>query len=129
MTFAEATILAVYLAAFAIATASHASDLVRWGFLPYDFAPRPLNAFWTSLALLDPLVIGLLVSGRRRLGLALAASVMAADVAANSYALFTLGYGEFARSLGFQSMFLGFVLGSLPFLWPERAPKVRKAKR
>ena len=123
MTLAEAAALAVYLAAFGVAAGYHAWDIIRWGFLPYDFAPRPLNAFWTSLTLLDPLVIALLVTGRRRLGLSLAALVMAADVAANAYAFLALGYPEFGRSLPMQSAFLGFVLGSLPFLWPECASK------
>lgn len=129
MTLAQAAALTLYLAAFAIAAAFHAWDLVRWGFLPYDFAPRPLNVFWTSLTLLDPLVIVLLATGRRRLGLGLAAAVMAADVAANGYAFFGLGFAEFGRSLMVQSAFFGFVLGSLPFLWPERASRPRRAKR
>ena len=78
MTFAQAAALTVYLAAFGIATARHASDILRKGWLPYDFAPQPLNVFWTSLTFLDPLVIILLVAGRRRLGLVLAAAVMVA---------------------------------------------------
>lgn len=135
MTLAQACALAVYLAAFGIAAAFHARDVARrWEqtgglSLPYDFAPLPLNLFWTSLTLLDPLVIGLLVAGRRRLGLLLAAGVMTADVAVNSYAVFALDYAGFARSLPVQSAFLGFVLGSLPFLWPERAPERKRARR
>jgi hypothetical protein len=129
MTLAEAAVLAIYLAAFAAAAFFHASDVVRWGLLPYDHAPRPINVFWTSLTLLDPLVIALLVTGRRRLGLALAALVMAADVAVNAYAFFALDFSASPGSLLLQSAFLGFVIGSLPFLWPERAPQARRAKR
>lgn len=128
MTVAQAAALAVYLAAFAAASFFHASDVVRWGLLPYDHAPRWINVFWTSLTLLDPLVIALLVTGRRRLGLALAALVMAADVAVNSYAFFVLDFSASPASLLMQSAFLGFVLGSLPFLWPERGP-ARAAQR
>jgi len=121
MTLAQAAALAVYLAAFAVASFFHASDIVSWGLFPYDHAPRWINVFWTSLTLLDPLVIALLVAGRRRLGLALAALVMAADVTVNSYAFFVLDFSASPGSLLLQGAFLGFVLGSLPFLWPERA--------
>ncbi|MGZ8286724.1 MAG: hypothetical protein ACXW27_13045 [Allosphingosinicella sp.] len=129
MTLAQASILAVYLAAFGAASFFHASDIVRWGLLPYDHAPRPINVFWTSLTLLDPLVIVLLVTGRRRPGLALAALVMIADVAVNSYAFFVLDFWASPGSLLMQSAFLGFVLGSLPFLWPEREAGRNRAKR
>lgn len=110
-------VVGVYVAAFAIATAFHVFDLMRWGFLPYRFAPWPANAFWTSLTILDPLVILLLAIGRRRPAILLALAIMLGDVAANAYALFALGYAEFARSLPVQAAFLGFVLGSSPFLW------------
>lgn len=129
MTLAQAATLAVYLAAFAVAAFFHLSDIVRWGWLPYDHAPRWINVFWTSLTLFDPLVIALLVTGRRRLGLSLAALVMIADVAVNSYAFFVLDFSASPASLLLQCAFLGFVTGSLPFLWPERAAKPRKAKR
>lgn len=122
MSLAEATILGAYLAGFGAATYFHASDVIRRGLFPYVLAPRPMNVFWTSLTLLDPLVIVLLVTGRRRLGLGLAALVMAADVAVNCYAFFGIGYSDFTRSLLMQTGFLGFVTGSLPFLWPERSP-------
>lgn len=128
MTLAQAAALAVYLAAFAVATFRHASDLLRFGWLPYDFAPQPLNAFWTSLTFLDPLVIVLLVTGHRRLGLILAAAVMVADVAVNCYAYYALGHQGFAPALLLQTAFFGFVLGSLPFLWPDRKPE-RATKR
>ncbi len=47
---------------------------------------------------------------------------MVADVAVNSHACFVLGYSEFAPSLLMQSAFLGFVIGTMPLLWPERKP-------
>ena len=114
------SVLAIYIACFAVATAFHALDLIRWGWLPYRFAPLPLNAFWTILVILDPAVIALLLLGKRRSALLLSCGIMIADVLVNSYALFGLGYSEFAVSLQLQGGFLGFVLGSLPFLWPKR---------
>lgn len=129
MTLAQAAALAAYLAVFGAAAFFHASDVVRWGLFPYEHAPRWINSFWTSLTLLDPLVIALLVTGRRRLGLSLAALVMAADVAVNSYAFFVLDFSASPASLLMQSAFLGFVFGSLPFLWPERPAANRRAKR
>lgn len=58
-----------------------------------------------------------------RAGLALAAIIMVCDVAANSYAFFVLGIEGFAVALPLQAAFLGFVLGSIGFLWP--APEGR----
>lgn len=113
-------VLAVYILAFGAAACFHALDLIRWGLFPYRFAPWPMNVFWTSLTLLDPLAIALLVTGRRRTGLVLASAIMIADVAVNSFAHFGLGYSDFTISLLLQTAFLGFVLGSLPFLWRQR---------
>lgn len=129
MTLAQAAALAAYLAAFGAASLFHASDIVRWGLFPYDHAPRWIDLFWTSLTLLDPLVIALLVTGRRRLGLSLAAAVMIADVAVNSYAFFALDFSASPASLMIQCAFLGFVIGTLPFLWPERKAERKKARR
>jgi hypothetical protein len=109
--------LAVYMLCFTVAAAFHAIDVIRRGLLPYDFAPALLNWFWTLLTLADPAVVLLLLTGRRRTGLALAFVLMLLDVSANSYALLGLGYPEFAVSLMLQSAFLGFVLGSIGFLW------------
>lgn len=112
-------VVAVYVAAYAAATAFHAADIIRWGLLPYRFAPLPLNIFWTSLVVIDPLVIALLLLGWRRSGIGLALATISADVAVNSYALFGLGYSEFSVSLQLQTAFLGFVLGSAMFIWPS----------
>ncbi len=68
--------------------------------------------------MLDPAIIFLLVR-YRRIGLLAALSVMLLDVAANGYAAFTLHDNGFALALPLQCTFLGYVLGSLPFLWPE----------
>ena len=110
--------LAVYILCFAIGTVSHALDFWVLGLRPYQGAPVVLETFWSSLVVLDPVAAALLLSGKRRAGLALAAVIMVCDVAANSYAFFVLGIEGFAVALPLQAAFLGFVLGSIGFLWP-----------
>jgi hypothetical protein len=111
--------LGVYAACFTIGTISHALDFVALGLRPYCWAPPLLEAFWSSLVVLDAAAAALLLSGKRRAGLALAAVIMVCDVAANGYAFFVLGIEGFAVALPLQAAFLGFVLGSIGFLWPE----------
>lgn len=113
--------LGVYIACFGIGVVSHLTDFVFGGWRPYSFGPPVLEAFWTSLLLLDALVIAFIVSGWRRCGLVLSAVVMLTDVSANAYAAFVLQIPGFQLSLVLQTGFLGFVVGSLPFLWPCEA--------
>jgi hypothetical protein len=40
---------------------NHAHDIWQGGWLPYEDAPLPINAFWTALAGLDLLAAGLLL--------------------------------------------------------------------
>lgn len=115
---AQRIALAVYILCFAIGTVSHALDFWVLGLRPYQGAPVVLETFWSSLVVLDPVAAALLLSGKRRAGLALAAVIMVCDVAANSYAFFVLGIEGFAVALPLQAAFLGFVLGSIGFLWP-----------
>jgi hypothetical protein len=114
--------LGVYVACFTIGTISHALDFAVLGLRPYSWGPPLLEAFWSSLVLLDPAAAGLLLFGKRRAGLVLAATIMVCDVAANSYAFFVLGIEGFAVALPLQAAFLGFVLGSIGFLWPAQEP-------
>ncbi|MFN7399992.1 MAG: hypothetical protein ACK5SX_13265 [Sandaracinobacter sp.] len=115
---AQRIAIGVYIACFAIGTITHVRDFWVLGLRPYVGAPILLEAFWSSLVVLDPAVVALLSFGKRRAGLALAAIIMVCDVAANSYALFMLGIEGFAVALPLQAAFLGFVLGSIGFLWP-----------
>lgn len=117
LTYRERIIIWVYVLAFAAATAFHASDIIRGGWLPYRFAPLFLNSYWTALFFLDAFVVGLLLIGWLRSAISLAVAIMVTDVAANSYAFLGLGFAEFAISLQLQTAILGFVLGSAPFLW------------
>lgn len=81
-----------------------------------------MEAFWTSLILLDAVVVTLLLAGWRRSGLLAALVVMACDVSANSYALFVMHIRIFAGPLVMQTAFFGFVVGSIAFLWPKSGP-------
>jgi hypothetical protein len=114
--------VATYIACFGIGAVSHAFDFLSRGWRPYSFGPPALEAFWTSLVVLDALVIALLIANWRRCGLLLAAVVMVTDVSANAFASFALRIPGFGLALILQTAFLGFVLGSLPFLWPSKSP-------
>lgn len=99
---------------------THVIDIARGGLLPYAGVPLPINAFWTSLALLDFAAV-ILLWRRRNLGVLLTAAIMVADVSINSYASYGLGiaFKSFAP-LQAQTLFLGFVLGAIPMVWrPE----------
>ena len=111
--------LAVYVICFTIGTLSHGHGFLTHGWRPYRWGSIPLEVFWTSLILLDVLVVALLLAGYRRSGLLAALIIMTLDVAANSYALFGMGIEAFAPGLVMQTVFFGFVVGSLAFIWPE----------
>jgi len=111
--------LAVYILCFSIGALNHGGDFLRSGWRPYGWGSIPLELFWTSLIAFDLTVIGLLLSGRRRLGLSLAAIIMTLDVAANTYALLGLAVPSFTVPLLLQTAFFGFVIGSIAFLWPD----------
>jgi hypothetical protein len=99
-------------------------DIAREGLLPYRYAPMPINTFWTCLAVLDFLAIYLLW-WRRNLGLVTVLGIMVADVAVNSYAMYALGIFPSFFPLQLQTLFLGFVLGGIAFLWlPEQPNEV-----
>lgn len=111
--------LACYIVCFTIGVFSHGHDFLTYGWRPYRWGSIRLEVFWTSLILLDVSVVALLLIGWRRSGLLAALTIMTLDVAANSYALFGMGIEAFARNLVMQSAFLGFVAGSIAFVWPK----------
>ena len=108
----------VFCACFAIGGVNHVLDIVHGGLLPYDMVPMPINAYWTSLALLDFVTVGLLVL-RLRLGLVCALAVMLSDVGINTYVYFFLDTEFGFIPLQLQTLFLGFLLGCFAFLWSE----------
>jgi hypothetical protein len=111
-------VFAVYALCFLGAGFNHARDLWLGGLLPYDWAPLAINAYWASLALLDPLTVVLLYTFPRA-GMLLALAVMLSDVAINSYVAYVVFSPScaFGVSLQLQSLFLGFVVGTVPFVW------------
>ncbi|MFF4507667.1 hypothetical protein [Streptomyces sp. NPDC001401] len=75
--------LAVYLIGFLVGTRTHVLDVARDGVHAYAMFPQvPLQVFFVSLVVLDPLVI-LLVGLARREGIWLAGAVMVLDMCGN----------------------------------------------
>ena len=109
--------LAVYVVCFGVGAVNHARDFLTYGWRPYDWGPLLFEVFWSLLIVFDSLVIALIIFGRRRLGLSLAVFTMVTDVAVNAYAWKFLDFEGFASAVPLQTAFLGFVLGSAPFLW------------
>ena len=111
--------LAVYAIAFLIGMSTHLIAILNGWWFPHH---PLLNAYWTSLTFLDPLVVLLLFRSPRS-GLLLALAVMLTDVSINSLAtyLYPDATGEYSIDyrVQLQTAFLGFVLGSAPFLWPH----------
>jgi hypothetical protein len=112
--------IGIYVACFAIGTLNHGRDFLARGWRPYAHAPPPIEAFWTALIGLDAAAVALLLLGRRRAGLLLAVGIMTADVAVNTYASLDPRLPMIPAALLGQAVFLGFVLGSVGFLWPTR---------
>ncbi len=113
--------LAIYIACFGIAVLTHAFDFLERGWLPYRLGPLPLRVFWNALIVLDAAIVSLLLLGRLRSGLVLALTVIALDVAANTYGMLGLGLPGFEVPLLFQTAVLGFVVGTIAFVWPGNA--------
>lgn len=109
-------ILPIYALCFAGGALSHTRDFIVFGWCPYDVAPLPLEVFWSSLVLIDLLMVLILLSRHRRLAGMLALGIMLADVAINIYATIFRGFENLLFPLVFQSIFLGFILGSIGFV-------------
>jgi hypothetical protein len=115
-------VFGIYALCFLGAGFSHLGDIWLGGLLPYTWAPLAINAYWASLAVFDLLVVVLLYT-HPRAGMMLALAIMLSDVAVNSYVAYGLNYPERALELHLQlqTLFLGFVLGTVPFVWMRLA--------
>ncbi|CAM5657709.1 hypothetical protein GCM10010222_14330 [Streptomyces tanashiensis] len=115
--WAVATALALASVLLFVGAVSHITDLLRHGLRPYEWAPNWLNLYWTSLAFLDPLAAGLLISGRRR-GMDLCCAIMATDITANWYAVYGIQHSGLHAQSGLQrlAVFTLLVLLVAPFL-------------
>ncbi|MCS0322807.1 hypothetical protein [Vibrio diabolicus] len=97
----------------------HLYDNIANGFLPYDFAPRWLNIYWSSLGLLDLLAVYLLVKHRRS-GLVLMLLILTTNVIFSSHAHYTLEILDNNAALQMKTLFLGFSFGVSVWLWNAR---------
>ncbi len=124
MTASKRGILILLSLCLAAGGSSHVADIIRGGVFPYDGVPFPINAFWTSLAVLDFTAV-LLLWKRRNLGVLLTLAIMCADVFINSYATYWLRipFKSFAP-LQAQTLFLGFVLGVSASIWRKNPQSV-----
>ncbi|EGQ9369710.1 hypothetical protein F1K70_04555 [Vibrio parahaemolyticus] len=97
----------------------HLYDNIVDGFLPYDFAPRWLNIYWSALGLLDLVAVYLLVK-HRRVGLVLMLLILMTNVIFSSHAHYTLEILDNNVALQMKTLFLGFSLGVSIWLWNAR---------
>ncbi|HWY52012.1 MAG TPA: hypothetical protein VNW72_11075 [Chthoniobacterales bacterium] len=93
----------------------HVIQVWHGGWLPYRFAPLPLNTYWTTLTFLDPLAAVLLL-WRPRTGLVLALLIIASDVAINYFARFYLGVHLGTIVLSLQLLFLVAVAAAMLYV-------------
>jgi membrane protein HdeD len=96
------------------ACAVHMADLLRHGWLPYRFAPLPLNVYWTSLTFFDALAAVLLLCSMR-IGLFLTLAIISSDVALNLFARFGLGLHLHPLALLLQILFFIAVVGTIVY--------------
>jgi hypothetical protein len=115
-------VLYVYAAGFLVGAAAHARDILRRGFLPYIDAPLSLNVYWTSLVVLDLLVV-LLIPFRPRSAALLAVAVMLSDMLVDFYAALTLAQGSVLTNFRLHGIvvFGIFVCVSAPVVWRQAA--------
>lgn len=117
--------LAVQIVGFSAGAFNHARDFLTRGWRPYRWAPMPaFEIYWSALLFLDLAVVVLLSTGRIRPGLLLAVAIMVSDVAINIAATRMAGAAGFGSALLWQSVFLGFVVGSVGLLWIAARPVV-----
>ena len=104
-------VLVVFSLCLAAACAVHLTDLWQHGWLPYHFAPLPLNAYWTALTFFDAFAAVLLL-WQPRTGLALALLIITSDVALNLFARFYLRLHLRPLALSLQVLFLFAVVAA-----------------
>ncbi len=97
----------------------HLYDNVVDGLLPYDFAPRWLNIYWSLLGVLDLLAVFLLIR-YRRVGLILMLAILLTNVIFNSHAQYSLELFNNPTALQMKTLFLGFAIGVSIWLWNAR---------
>lgn len=119
--WAEALVPVTFILAFGVAAGNHVIDIARGGLFPYARwygAPESLNVFWTSLTLLDPLAV-LVLLYHVRAGYLVGLGIMFADVPVNVHA--SIHYWKLPlyqnTSLIMQTAFLMFLLVTVRRVW------------
>ena len=80
----------LWIVGYLIGTSTHTIDLLLGGTNTYSSFPDPLRLFWTSLTVLDPLVVVLLVL-QKQVGVVLGVVVIVVDVGVNATVYATIG--------------------------------------
>jgi hypothetical protein len=93
----------------------HVIQVWQDGWLPYRFAPLPLNVYWTALTFLDPIAAVLLL-WRPLAGLILGLLIISSDIAINFFARFYLGFHLATLALALQSLFFAAVVSAIPYV-------------
>jgi hypothetical protein len=86
--FLDLTILIILIFAFSVGGYNHISDVINKGIFPYSNwvgVPQVINIFWTSLTILDFIVVALLIFNIR-IGYILGFCIMIIDVPVNIFA-------------------------------------------
>jgi hypothetical protein len=112
-------IFAIYIFGLSNGTTNHIVDIIHDGLLGYQYVPFPVNIYWTSLTILDPLAI-LLLLFFPFVGVVLSVLIMAMDIPVNLSV--TLYYyfqtGAFSDGRLFLQIAFGlFVFLSVPAAW------------
>lgn len=97
----------------------HIYDNIVGGLLPYDFAPRWLNIYWSLLGILDLFAAYLLIR-YRRVGIVLMLIILVTNVVFNTHAVDTLEVLDNRTALQLKTLFLGFSIGVSIWLWNAR---------
>ncbi|MGY0616046.1 hypothetical protein [Vibrio sp. FJH11] len=97
----------------------HIYDNIVDGLLPYDFAPRWLNIYWSLLGILDLFAAYLLIR-YRRVGIVLMLTILVTNVVFNTHAIYTLEVLDNRTALQLKTLFLGFSIGVSIWLWNAR---------
>ncbi len=112
--------ISIYVTLLAIGGTIHLVDILKSGWLPYNYVPLWMNGYWTSLLFFDYAAVLLLIR-HRNAGLIAALIIMLSNVAINTHAHNLLG-GDIYWGYIAQTLFLGFIFGSIAWLWERPVP-------
>lgn len=105
-----------WILGFGIGALVHAWDIVRGGTHVYAAHPWSVRVFWSSLVVIDPLVV-LLLMRRQRGGVALGVLTIAVDYTVDVRVSLPLPIGGIPGGLVRLTLFAVLVGGTAPMLW------------